>query len=72
MQTMQLSHAKIKKMKIGDYVCDVACGMHGIIVGSLLCEGDMAGKTAWCVLYEDGDLDYVFEDEVEVVSEVER
>ena len=57
-------------MKLGDYIIDHDCGTHGLLVDYLVSETSFTyGRKAWFILYDDGDMDWSFENSLEVVYE---
>lgn len=56
-------------MKEGDLVFDCGNGMNGIIVECLGLE--LGRLTVWKILYEDGTMDEVMDNEIEVINETE-
>ena len=58
-------------MKVGDLVFDSSIGQHGIIVDSKLWENNVfgdCGEREYVVLYEDGELDAAYANELEVAA----
>ena len=53
-------------MKIGDLVYDYSLGISGVIIGWLI-----RGPTTafWEILYEDGEIDGGFENDLKVINE---
>jgi hypothetical protein len=54
-------------MKVGDLVHDHGIGMNGVIIGWLITGG--SEPTFWEILYEDGEVDGGFENDLEVLNE---
>ena len=56
-------------MKIGDLVHDSTFGMNGVIVDkSFLGTADVPGRhRLWTILYEDGQTEEAFDNELEVI-----
>ena len=50
-------------MSIGDLVYDCANGLHGIIVADSALNG-----AHWTVFYEDGQVEFAFSHELEVIN----
>ncbi len=57
-------------MKLGDLVFDSSLGQRGIIVDTKEWEGSgYPEEYEHAILYEDGDIDYAYENELEVINE---
>ena len=57
----------IVMMKVGDLVHDASLGMSGVIVGMATVHS--MGTWRWVILYEDGQTDEAYDNELEVISE---
>jgi hypothetical protein len=57
-------------MKIGDLVHDSTFGLNGVIVDKgFLGTADVPGRhRVWTILYEDGQTEQAFDNELEVIS----
>lgn len=61
----------VSSMKVGDLVFDSSIGQRGIIVESKLWENNVFGGPEvleYVVLYEDGELDAAYDNELEVAA----
>ncbi len=58
-------------MKVGDLVHDASFGINGIIVDVDIrrIASDKTSFRKWTILYEDGQSDEAFDNELEVISE---
>ena len=59
-------------MKVGDLVYDASLGLNGVIfdvVYEAYDEALVSGQQRWSVLYEDGDTDEAYDNELEVINE---
>ena len=59
-------------MKVGDLVHDSSLGLNGVIFDVIYEAYDKAlvsGQQRWSVLYEDGDTDEAYDNELEVINE---
>jgi hypothetical protein len=54
-------------MKVGDLVHDSTFGMNGVIVDKAYPDR-LAGHRVWTILYEDGQTEEAFDNELEVIS----
>ena len=59
-------------MKVGDLVYDASLGLNGVIfdvVYEAYDEALVSGQQRWSVLYEDGDTEEAYDNELEVINE---